>query len=175
MTELRRDEILDLLHLLDAELARGGICGELYLVGGAVLCLAFNAGQAPRGIDGFFHPARAVRAAARRVAENKGLSEDWLNDAVQGFFRGDVREHLALPNLRVLTASPEYLLAMKCLAMRLGGEFHDREDARFLLRCLNIERYDAAVATIARYWPEDKIPPETLSALEDLTAEIAAA
>ena len=175
MTELRRDEILDLLRLLDAELARAGVCGELYLVGGALLCLAFNAGQAPRSIDGFFHPAHAVRAAARRVAEDKGLPEDWLNDAVQGFFRNDVREHLSLPNLRVLTASSEYLLAMKCLAMRIGGELRDREDARFLLRCLNIERHDAAVATIARYWPPDKIPQETLRALEDLTAYLAEA
>lgn len=175
MTELRRDEILNLLHLLDAELARDGICGELYLVGGAVLCSSFAAGRVARDIDGFFHPARAVRAAARRVAENKGLPEDWLNDAVQGFFRGDVREHLSLPNLRVLTAPSEYLLAMKCLAMRVGGEFHGREDVRFLLRCLNIERCDLALKTIARYWPADKIPQETLRALEDLTAEIAAA
>ena len=175
MTELRRDEILDLLRLLDAELERAGICGELYLAGGAVLCLAFNAGQAPRGIDGFFHPAHTVRAAARRIAEHKGLPEDWLNEAVQSFFRGDVREHLSSPNLRVLTASSEYLLAMKSLAMRIGGELRDREDVRFLLRCLNIERYDAAVKTIARYWPEDKIPQETLSALEEMIADLAAA
>lgn len=172
MTELRRDEILNLLHLLDAELARDGICGELYLVGGAVMCLAFDARRATRDLDGFFRPARAVRAAARRVAETKGLPEDWLNDGAKGFLgeKGEFREHLSLPNLRVLVAGPEYLLAMKCLAMRIGGEFHDREDVRFLLRYLNIERYDLALKTIARYYPPDKIPQKTLYALEEMLA-----
>ena len=161
--------------MLDAELERASICGELYLVGGAVMCLAFDARRVTRDLDGFFHSASVARTAARRVAEAKGLPEGWLNDAVQGFFRGDVREHLSLPNLRVLTAPSEYLLAMKCLAMRIGGELRGREDVRFLLRCLNIERYDAAVETIARYWPPDRIPQQTLHALEEMIADLAAA
>ena len=173
MTELRRDEILSLLQLLDKELGRDGICGELYLVGGAVLCLAFDAGRISRDIDGFFHPARTVRTAARRIAESRGLPEDWLNEAVQRFFGGDVREHFVLPNLRVLAASPEYLLAMKCLAMRIGGEFHDPEDVRFLLRYLNTERYDAALKMVARYYPPDKIPQQTLRTLEEMIPDLA--
>jgi hypothetical protein len=53
-------------------------------------------------------------------------------------------DFLVLPNLRVQTAQPEYLLAMKCLAFRRGAEFHDEADVRFLLRYLNIDRYEAA-------------------------------
>ena len=37
---------------------------------------------------------------------------------------------LELPNLRVYEARPEYLLAMKCAAMRLGEEFRDLDDVR---------------------------------------------
>ena len=177
MSALRRDEILSLLQLLDRELERDGVRGELYLVGGAVMCLAFDARRATYDLDGFFRPARAVRTAARRVAEARGLPEDWLNDGAKGFLseQGEFREHLALPSLQVLIASPEYLLAMKCLAMRIGGEFHDREDVRFLLRYLNIGRYDTALETIARYYPPDRIPQKTLYALEEMIADLAEA
>ena len=176
MSALRRDEILSLLKLLDAELERYDVCGELYLVGGAVMCLAFDSDQVTSNVRGFFQPASVVREAALRVTEFKELPEDWnwLNDSVKEVL-SETRAYLSLPHLRVLTASPEYLLTMKCLATRGISKFHDQADVRFLLRCLNIERYDAAVATITRYWPEDKIPQDTLWALEEMIADIAAA
>jgi hypothetical protein len=68
----------------------------------------------------------------------------------------------------VLTAEPEYLLAMKCLAFRLGAEFHDEADVRFLLRLLAIERYAVAVETITRYYPLERFPQKTLYALEEI-------
>jgi hypothetical protein len=68
----------------------------------------------------------------------------------------------------VFTAQPEYLLAMKCLAFRLGAEFHDEADVRFLLRLLNIERYDTAVEIITRYYPEERFPQRALYALEEI-------
>lgn len=179
MTGLRRNETLSLLGLLNAELERYDVCGELYLVGGAVMCLAFDSDQITDNVRGFFHPASVVREAALRVTEFKELPEDWnwLNDSVKEFL-GETREfqtYLSLPHLRVLTASPEYLLTMKCLATRSIREFHDQADVRFLLRYLNIERYDAAVATMTRYWPEDKIPRDVLWALEEMIADIAVA
>ena len=73
-----------------------------------------------------------------------------------------------MPNLRVLTATAEYLLAMKCLAMRLGEEFQDEQDVRFLLRYLNITRYAAAVEVVARYYPVERVPQKTLSAREEI-------
>ena len=88
------------------------------------------------------------------------MGTDWLNDAVKGYLstQADFDEHLELANLKVLTASPEYLLAMKCLAMRLGEEFQDDQDVRFLLRYLNITRYEAAVEMVARYCPIERVP-----------------
>lgn len=52
--------------------------------------------------------------------------------------------------------------------MRLGPEFHDEVDVRFLLRYLNIDSYDQALATIARYYPLEKFSQKTLYALEEL-------
>lgn len=177
MTPLARDDILRLLERLNDELARDGVCGELYRVGGAVLCLAFDARRTTVDLDGFFRPSREMRAAARRVAAAEGLADDWLNDAAKGFLGGkeDFRQYLALSHLNVLTAGPEYPLAMKCLAMRLGGEFHDREDVRFLLRYLNVTRREAALEIVGRYYPLEKIPQKTFDALAEMIEDLAAA
>ena len=67
-----------------------------------------------------------------------------------------------------------YVFNLYILAVRGDGGFHDREDARFLLRYLNIERYDVAVETIARCYPPDRIPQQALHALEEMIADRAA-
>jgi hypothetical protein len=57
---------------------------------------------------------------------------------------------------------------MKCLAFRLGPEFHDEDDVRYLLRYLNVERADDALAIVERYYPADRIPVKTRLALQEL-------
>jgi hypothetical protein len=52
--------------------------------------------------------------------------------------------------------------------MRIGQEFHDEEDIRYLLRYLNISSYDAALKIITRFYPLDRFPQKTLYALEEL-------
>ena len=168
MEELSKRDIRNLFDRLNAELARIGIVAEVYLLGGAVMCLVFDALPATKDVDTFFRPASEVREAARRV--NSGA--DWLNDAVKGYLseRGEFHPCLELPNLRVLTAAPEYLLAMKCMAMRIGSEFHDIDDVRFLLRYLNLTEPDAALNIISRYYPVERIPRKTIHALGDMFA-----
>jgi len=159
-----------LFELLNEELARANTEGELYLVGGAVMCLAYAVRPSTQDVDAFFKPAREVRAAAARVAIRAGLEADWLNDAVKGFLseRGDFRAWLELSHLRVLVAQPEYLLAMKCLAFRLGAEFHDEDDIRYLLRHLGVTSYDKALDMLTRYYPLERFPQKTLYALGEL-------
>jgi hypothetical protein len=167
---LTRADIQRLFELLDAELGREDVVGEVYLVGGAVMCLALNARAATRDVDAFFRPARVIRQAAARVAVQVGVPENWLNDAVKGFLgeRGEFEPFLERDYLRVFVARPEYLLAMKCVSMRLGEEFQDLDDVRFLLRYLNIESVDAALDTVRRYFDDAQIPPKTRFALEEL-------
>ncbi|MCY4096899.1 MAG: hypothetical protein OXF40_01355, partial [Rhodospirillales bacterium] len=104
------------------------------------------------------------------VATAAGIPGDWLNDAVQAYLSDheDFQPYLELTNLHVLTASPEYLLAMKCLAMRLGEGFHDEDDVRFLLRLLNLTDYQKALEVVTRYYPRERFPQKTLYALEEL-------
>ena len=93
-----------------------------------------------------------------------------LNDAVKGFLspRGTFVPYLERPHLRVYVAEPHYLLAMKCAAMRLGEEFHDLDDVRYLLRHLDISTVDEAVAIVRRYFDEDQLQSKTRLALEEL-------
>jgi hypothetical protein len=156
MAALASRDIRRLFDLLNAALRREGIEGELFVVGGAVMCLAYAARPSTQDVDALFRPARQIRLAAARVAVEAGLPPDWLNDGVKGFLseRGDFARFVELDHLRVMVAQPEYLLAMKCLAMRIGPEFHDEDDVRYLLRHLDIRTYEQAVAVMTRYYPD---------------------
>jgi hypothetical protein len=114
-----------------------------------------------------------VREAAARLAGRAGTPNDWLNDAVKGYLetRGDFTPYLELPNLQVFVARPEYLLAMKCAAMRLGAESRDLGVVRYLLRHLKIEHVDDAMAIVTQYFDEGMLLAKTRLALEELLAE----
>ncbi len=170
MTKLTKGDILRLFELLDEELEKENCLGELYVVGGAVMCLALDARDSTRGVDALFKPAKRIREAAARVAVRAQVATDWLNDAVKGFLseRGEFVPYFERPHLRVYLAEPHYLLAMNCAAMRLGEEFHDLEDVRYLLRHLNVSRLDQALEIVGRFFDEDRLPPKTRLALEEL-------
>ena len=169
-SRLTRAEIHKLFAMLDRELATQGVEGELYLMGGAVMCLALNARDATSDVDALFRPAREVREAATRVAVAAGVPASWLNDAVKGYLspRGDFDAFLQLEHLRVFVARPEYLFAMKCAAMRLGAEFHDVDDVRYLLRYLDVTTSEQAMTIVTRYFDESQLLPKTRLALEEL-------
>jgi hypothetical protein len=169
-TSLTKVRIEELFRALDEELRQRGTVGELHVVGGAVMCIALNARPATRDVDAYFEPTKLVRDAAARVAERFDVPAGWLNDAAKGFLspEGTYTPFLELENLRVMMAQPEYLLAMKCLAFRLGAEFHDEADVRYLLRYLNIDRYETALDVITRYYPRDRFPQKAFYALEEI-------
>ncbi len=170
MVKLTAPEIRRLFELLECELGNVEAEGELYLVGGAIMFLALNARDATRDVDAWFKPTKIIRQAAARVAAEANVPEDWLNDAVKGYLssRGDVDPFLELPHLRVFVARPTYLLAMKCAAMRLGEEFHDLDDVRYLLRYLNISSVCEAVDVVTQYFDESQMLPKTKLALEEI-------
>ena len=167
---LTQTDLRKLFGLLSEELGLVQTQGELFLVGGAVMCLAFAARPSTQDVDAVFRPPTQVREAAARVATRARVKADWLNDAVRGFMssRGDFAPFLELEHLRIMIAQPQYLLAMKCLALRIGAEFHDEDDVRYLLRLLEIRNYDDAVAVITKYYPLERFPQKTLYALAEL-------
>jgi hypothetical protein len=87
---LDRGAIEGLLRELGEELVSAGVRGEMFLVGGAAMALAYDTRRATRDLDAVFEPKQVVYEAARTVAaRHAGMSETWLNDAVKAFLPGD--------------------------------------------------------------------------------------
>ena len=169
---LTRETILRALGLLSEELGKQGVIGEVCLFGGTVMVLAFTARLATKDVDALFQPAQTIREIAHRIGEEQHLPANWLNDGVKGYVSAR-HETMAgnLPqfaHLRLTMPVPEYLLAMKCLALRIGAESHDEDDVRYLLRHLDIGTYEQAVAVITRFYPLERFPQKTLYALGEL-------
>jgi len=170
---LNKKTIDFLLAALNDELVKQKIQGELFLVGGAAMCLALDARASTKDIDALFKPSKAIRDAAKKVAEKNNIDPFWLNDAVKGYLsdHADFHNYLALSNLKVSVAEPHYLFAMKCLSMRLGEEFQDLNDVRFLITLLGITNFEQAKEIICKYYPMDRFPQKTLYVLEEILGE----
>jgi uncharacterized nucleotidyltransferase DUF6036 len=163
-----RATILGALEALGDELARAGTRGQIFIVGGAAMALAYSTRRVTKDIDGVFEPKRAIYTAASKVAEDLGLPEDWLNDAVKGLMPradDDPRPVLDTRGIEVTTASPRYLLAMKLMAMRFG---EDDEDIEILLRECDIHSADEALRLLAQIYQAEEPPPKTRFFLEAL-------
>jgi len=164
-----RAEIVDALTALAGKLDQRGVSGEMYIVGGAAIALAFDERRATRDIDAIFEPKTVVYEAAAIVAEERGLPGGWLNDAVKGFLESDDLEAapvLDLPGLRCLTASPKTLLALKVLAHRVG---EDEDDLRLLAAELGLERADEVLA-VAEETFGDRLDPAARFFVEEIFA-----
>lgn len=175
MAVLTAIDLRRLFELLNDELRSSGTKAELFLVGGAVMCLAYNARPSTQDVDAVFRPSGEVRKAAARAARRAGVNPDWLNDGVKGLLSvpGEFAPFLEHDHLNVMVALPEYMLAMKCLAMRIGTEFHDEDDVRYLLRHLDVRSYEKAVTIITKYFPLERFPQKTLYALQELLPQTA--
>lgn len=153
-----RQEIVEALTALAAELESRGISAEMYIVGGAAIALAFDERRATRDIDAVFEPKASVYEAAVVVGERLGLPGGWLNDAVKGFLAGDdpaAAPVLDLPGLRCLAASPQTLLALKVLAHRVG---EDEADVKLLASELGLTEAEEVLAIAERTFG-DRLDP----------------
>lgn len=167
MTE---EEIVAMLTELGKRLARRGIQGEIYLVGGAAMALAYDAKHITKDIDAIFLPKDEIYREAREMADEFGLSKSWLNNSVKEFFaEGDKKKVsvLEVPGLRVAVASPEYMLTVKCLAARL----EDEEDIKSLLELLGVRTVNEALEIVKAVYPEWVITPRTRFLLEKIFSE----
>lgn len=164
-----RAEIERALRELAAALDARGIQGEMYVVGGAAIALAYDARRATRDVDAVFEPKEEIYAVAAEVGERLDLPPGWLNDAVKGFLAGedpDAAPVLEAPGLRVLAASPRMLLALKVLAHRVG---EDEDDVRLLARQAGLQTAPEVLA-VAEAVFGDRLDPAARFFVEELFA-----
>ena len=165
---LSQEKIRDLFESLNEHLSKQGETGEVGIVGGAVMCLVYDARKSTKDVDAIFKPTSLIRKLALRVAEEVGVEDDWLNDAakafmVEGFQRLDV---INLSHLRVWAPEPRYMLAMKCLSAR--WDTMDKKDVIFLIQLLKLTSKKQVFEIIESYYPKNRIPSKTQFFIEEL-------
>jgi len=177
-SNLTREEILGALRTLSDQLGENGVTGEVCLFGGTVMVLAFTARLATKDVDALFQPTQLIRELAQKVGEAQHLPVNWLNDGVKGFISarhettaGNLPQ---FPHLRLTMPVPEYLLAMKCMAARIGGttdEPSDVADIVFLIRHLKLKSAKEVLDLVGQYYPANRIPVKTQYLVEGLFEE----
>ncbi len=163
-----RSRILAALQALGDELTRRGVRGQIFIVGGAAMALAYSTRRITRDIDAVFEPKAAIYDAAAKVAEDLGLPQDWLNDAAKAYMPGNDENARPVRDIRgveITTASPRYLLAMKLMATRIG---EDDEDIEVLIRECRISSTQEALELLEHMYPTHEPSPKTHLLLESL-------
>ena len=62
--------------------------GELFLVGGAAMALAYSTRRSTGDLDAIFEPTSVIYDIAADIARERSLPTTWLNDGVKGFLPG---------------------------------------------------------------------------------------
>ena len=170
MSLLDRATMTTALTALNERLAARGRRAELFLVGGAVMCLVHDARPATKDVDGWFTDPDAVRAAAREVAQELQLPEDWLNDAGKGFVPANAgyETWASLSHLTISAVDARTLLAMKAAAART---VEDANDIRFPADRLGLRSADDVLSVVLTYFPVERLPVRVRLLLEEMFDE----
>lgn len=135
--------------------------------------------QATRDVDAVVNGSLDfLRKIAVEIAELEGWPADWLNDGVKGFT--STKEKMVLMDefqaevgggLRIHLPTPEYLFAMKCMAMRADGS-HDVSDIEALADQANILDVEQALGLVESFYPSARIPPKVRFGVEEIMERV---
>ena len=182
MSQLEKSDILRGLTIVDERARSENILVDLSIYGGAAMVLAFDARQATRDVDAVVNGAPDfLRRIASEIAREEAWPDDWLNDGVKGFLSHHEQMMLmaAFPagdgvGLRVHTPSPEYMFAMKCMAMRTEGLDGSRDisDIELLIGITELQDVETALRLVEAFYPAHLIPPKVRFGLEEIVGRI---
>ncbi len=184
---LSRETIEAAFTELGAAAVEASKCVDIAVYGGAAMVLTFPARPATKDVDAVaLGEGEFLRQAVKQIGEARNWPQGWLNDAVKGFLSPRQRDPEALRlfrsypsepscGLRVFVARPEYLLAMKCIAMRIdpAETSEDVGDIRLLIQALGLTAVDQVLAIVAEYYPNNRIRPKTQFGVEEIMDQLA--
>lgn len=163
------DDMLDAFTDLAARLERAGVIGQVHVIGGAAMLLAYETVRAAtRDIGAMFSPDVPVVNAVRDIAHQRRWPSTWLNDHAAVYASRNPGEGPRVfdhPHLQVMATPADHLLAMKILA---GRSTSDREDCVRLIDCLHVTTRQQAWDIVARFFPDTPIPQRSTRLVQDL-------
>lgn len=181
---LSKDDIVRGLRAIDQKARNAGVVVDLSIYGGAAMALVFDLRQSTKDVDAVVRGSpEFLRTAAREVAAAEGWPNDWLNDGVKGFTSAKEQMQLMADfsesttgGLRVFTPIPEYLFAMKCMAMRQQGleGSHDISDIEALADAAKIVNVEEALSLVESFYPREKIPAKVRFGIEEIMERVVA-
>ena len=139
MEYLHKDDMLRFFEEVNSRLKTANTKGEVHIIGGAAISLAFDGRDATEDIDAIYKPRNEVRKIIKDMANEHNLRSDWLNNDAEHFISENMTFTLLFEysNLKVFHIDGECLLAMK-LASARPDTSHDMDDCLLLMEKLNI-------------------------------------
>ncbi|HLY61095.1 MAG TPA: DUF6036 family nucleotidyltransferase [Terriglobia bacterium] len=152
------------------------VAGEIAVFGGAAIVLGFEFRTATEDVDAMITQGHGqVVKAQEEVGLELGLPPNWLNEQGTSYLskHKDFEMFKTYPSegqfgLRVLTATPQYLLAMKLLAFRSD----DIQDIVLLARGLGITTAEGFLQLIKHYYPDEQVIPEKVAQIQSIARQI---
>ena len=168
---MSKADVLHLFDLLNEECKQKGIEGEIVVFDGTAIILTLSNERRTRDIDAIFAPKNHLKEIIEEMSAKHNLPRDWLNEGVKGFIYVEPEKNLyrEWSNLKIYTANPEYLLAMKIHSSRALTS--DRSDVELLCKVLNITTTEEAMEILERYVPHNRIEMRSYYFISDILGE----
>ena len=191
MQLLDKDIINKAFSLLGLKLEKNKIIARICVYGGSALLFISTIKRMSADIDYRIIELKSInsefseysslinkfRKILLEIKEELNLPEDWMNDGVKGFISTDeiLSDEITFGDgsLTVIFPSLEYILAMKCIAMRSVDEsVHDKNDIKLLIKELNIKDHNKVFDIVQKFYPEKFILPKTSLGILEILQEI---
>ena len=157
---------------------------DLCIYGGSCLMLVSDFRVSSADVDAVALTDQAfVDGVAKNIAMQRGWPEDWLNDGVRTYLSPNVEApdvHLLTgtypsedrPGLRIYVPRPEYMLAMKLMALRLdeASGAKDLDDILNLMSVVGVKTKAALIDVAAQFYPEARVSAKLRLSADTLIA-----
>lgn len=161
------DEVRELLEELATRIDDAGITAGIRVVGGAALSILDRDRRSTSDVDAVIVPAGAAADIVATMATERGLPEDWLNDAALAYIppvgADDWIEVMRRGSVSVSIGSVRMLLAMKLFANR---GIRDSDDINFLLEACHVRSLADAQEIYETYHAQDVLSTGAIARVE---------